>query len=163
MLKINEANFPDKKFREYIVDEFDLDRKSFLTNQEIKDIINIDIGYEYNIKSLQGIELFPNLQELICCRTAITELDVSKNYNLVCLDCNSTRNNSLDVSNNLKLDWLDCSYTGITSLDVSKNPELTYLDCGNTGITELDVSNRSKLERLNCENTPIINLDKKGK
>ena len=161
ILEINENNFPDELFREYISNTFDQEKKGYLTNQEVENVQEININkIDYScVGDLTGIEYFYNLEVLDCSERWITSLDVSKNLNLIYLDCYRTQITSLDVSNNPKLDWLDCSDTGIKTLDVSKNLKLTFVYCHNTPITSLDVSNNSELYELWCYNTGITSLD----
>ena len=159
MLEINEVNFPDEKFREYISRNFDLDCDGVLSREEIHNVKEIDVSERHYITSVKGIEHFPNLQELGCYRTGITSLDISHNPNLERLWCTEPEIKELDLSNNPKLTYLNCSDTGITSLDVSKNTKLEELDCYKTGITSLDVSNCTSLEKLACYVTKITELD----
>ncbi len=159
MLKINEENFPDKSFREYISNTFDYDRDGMLSDEEVSNVQEIHVSYERDMKSLKGIEYFPNLQVLSCFRTGISSLDVSKNPELTYLDCSDTGIINLNITNNSKLETLDCSNNRISELDISKNTILKYLYCATTGITSLDISHNMKLQELNCSNTRITSLD----
>ena len=136
---IDETNFPDAEFRQYISANFDYDNDGILSSNEIH-ISTIDVNDNQNIKSLQGIELFPDLYHLYCANTGITELDISSHY-LGWFDCSNTGITKLDISSSSGLRELNCSNTGITELDLSKNTHLMWLYCQNTGITSLDLSN----------------------
>ena len=156
-IEINEENFPDKAFRNWVLEkEYGIDRE--LTADEIANIKDLYIDIE-EITDLKGIEYFTALEELYCTYTGITSLDVSKNRNLKILDCSVKGLNSLNVSNNPALEELTCNNTGITSLDVSKNPNLKYLSCFNTKITSLDVSKNPVLETLSCSYTGVTSLN----
>ena len=158
-LEINETNFPDLAFRQYISTNFDIDQDGVLSSDEINRVTRIELFFRSDITSLEGIEYFPNLEYLNCYYTNIMTLDVSKNTALTYLDCSGTGITELDVSKNTALTYLECYGTGITELDVSKNTALTYLYCNNTGITELDVSNNTALTYLRCSSTGITELD----
>ncbi|RJV91251.1 leucine-rich repeat domain-containing protein [Erysipelotrichaceae bacterium AF19-24AC] len=179
-IDINETNFPDKEFRDWIKTHITGADDDVLTPEEISNVKNIVVSNKGEIKNLKGIEYFTALEYLICFNTGITTLDVSNNKQLTKLDCNNTgittlnvRNNekltyldcyntgitTLDVRNNEKLAWLRCHSTDITTLNVSKNKQLTYLDCNNTGITTLDVRNNELLTGLYCHSTSITELD----
>ena len=158
-VEINDKNFPDAAFRQYISTQFDIDKDGILSSDEITNITRIRVSSNKNVTSVEGIEYFPNLESLVCYQTNITTLDVSKNTALTSLDCSYTGITELDVSKNTALISLNCDNTGITELDVSKNIALTNLDCGYTGITELDVSKNTALTNLDCGYTGITELD----
>ena len=178
-IDINETNFPDKEFRDWIKAHITGADDDVLTPEEISNVKKIVVGNKGEIKNLKGIEYFTALEYLMCFNTGITTLDVSNNKQLTKLDCHSTSITTLNVSNNEQLTWLDCYNTGITTLDVrnneklawlrchstdittlnvSKNKQLTYLYCYNTGITTLDVSNNKQLTNLYCSSTPLAFL-----
>ena len=158
-IDINETNFPDKEFRDWIKANITGADDDVLTPDEISNITRINVNNESEIKNLKGIEHFTALEELYCSSTSITTLNVRNNKQLTDLYCVNTGITALDVSNNKKLIYLSCSKTGITTLDVSNNKKLIYLNCGNTGITTLDVSNNKQLTYLFCPRTSIATLD----
>ena len=167
-IAINEVNFPDAVFRDFIRTGSDYDTKvrfdtngdGILSSYEMNNVVNIGVYQMSTIKNLKGIEHFPNLRELNCGYTGITSLDISKNTALQLLHCYHTGITSLDVSKNTALRELYCHDTGITSLDVSNNSALERLDCYRTGITSLDVSNNPALWKLVCaENLGITSID----
>ena len=158
-IDINETNFPDKEFRDWIKANITGADDDVLTPDEISNITSIDVNNKSEIKNLRGIEHFTALEELECSSTGITTLDVSKNKQLTKLYCGDIGITTLDVSNNKQLTDLYCGDIGITTLDVSKNEQLTELNCYNTGITTLDVSNNKQLTELYCNNTSITTLD----
>lgn len=136
-ININETNFPDKEFSDWIKTHITGADDDVLTPEEISNVKKIVVSNKGEIKNLKGIEYFTALEYLMCFNTGITELDV--------------RNNTL-------LEILDCNNTNITTLDVSNNKQLTKLYCSNTGITTLDVHNNTLLEYLSCNNTPLAFL-----
>ena len=157
-IDINETNFPDKEFRDWIKTNITGADDDVLTPDEISNITRINVNYESEIKNLKGIEHFTALKELYCSSTGIMTLDVSKNKQLEYLSCYNTGITTLDVSKNEQLKELRCHRTGITTLDVSKNTQLSELYCYNTSITALDVSNNKQLTTLDCTNTPLAFL-----
>ena len=80
--KIDEKTFPDKQFRAFVEVNFDGNKDGKLSSAEIAAVKKIDC-YDKGIQSLKGIEVFTALQELICVGNELTELDVSKNTNLM--------------------------------------------------------------------------------
>ena len=138
-ITINETNFPDENFRNWILSQ-EYGQDGVLTDAEIAEVTFIAI-YEKNVQSLQGIEFFTALESLQCMRNQLTSLDVSKNTLLRVLGCDENQLTSLDLSKNTLLMILDCSYNKLTSLDISTLTALESLQCHDNQLTSLDVSN----------------------
>ena len=176
-VEINSTDFPDEKFREYLLNKFDGDSDGKIA---IAKVIEIDVSDRTDITDLKGVEKFTalrflhcdntgitalnvsqntELEKLYCYNTGIGDLDVSKNTALTFLDCSDTYIQSLNVSKNIALTSLNCSDTYIQSLNVSKNTALTYFDCFGTEIQTLDVGKITALTHLDCHNTEIQTLD----
>ena len=169
-LKIDETNFPDEVFRDYLLNakfyestiKFDKDGNGIFSEEERNAITSIDLFYGYNgekVASLDGIEHFPNLKTLTCSYNNLSSLDVSKNPALVWLNCMDNKLTSLDVSKNEKLETLSCSANQLTSLDVTQNIALKELDCTDNLLTSLDVSKNKKLDELWCSKNNLTSLD----
>ncbi len=125
---IDETNFPDSVFRNYVM-QFDTDGNGSFSSDELLAVTRIDVDNK-EIASLEGVEYFTALEELWCIRSRVTSLDVSKNIALKKLYCYQNQLTSLNVSNNPALEKLICDYNQLTSLDVSKNIVLKELKCG---------------------------------
>ncbi len=157
-VSIDETNFPDANFRTYVLENLDADNDGYLNLEEQYAVTDIDVSYS-DIGSVEGIAFFPNLSQLYCNESNLTELDVSSNTALITLDCSYTGLTSLDVSNNTALEFLHCGNTGLTSLDVSSNTALTNLWCDWSSLLSLDVSSNTALTELNCSGNDITELD----
>ena len=83
---INETNFPDATFREYIMQQFDADGNGSLSTEEIASATYIYVD-DMDISSLKGVEYFTSLQSLDCNYNSISSLDLSKNTALETLNC----------------------------------------------------------------------------
>ena len=101
---INEANFPDANFRNYLLEQ-SYGSDGVLTETEIKETTLLFVEGK-DIESLEGIEYFKNLQYLYCDNNKLISLDVSKNLVLQGLICNNNKLTSLNVSENSELYWL---------------------------------------------------------
>ena len=105
--------------------------------EKIAAITELDVSGTYEnenpgtLTSLQGIEYFESLTELVCYYNQLTSLDVSANMALTELECYDNQLTSLDVSANTALTELYCLSNQLTSLDVSANTALTELYCEN--------------------------------
>jgi hypothetical protein len=126
-LFINETNFPDANFRNFLLEE-DYGKDGLLTDEEIANITELYVGGE-DIADLTGIEHFTALKELYCFDNKLTTLDVSKNTTLELLSCYNNQLTTLDVSKNTALQSLSCRENQLTALKVSKDSPLTVLDC----------------------------------
>ncbi len=93
---INETNFPDEVFRNYVTDNFDDNNNGILEEAEINAIIGVDVD-EMGISDLKGIEYFSNLRNLSCKNNNLTALDVSQNTALVFLICTNNQLTTLDI------------------------------------------------------------------
>ena len=157
-IAVNEDNFPDANFRNYVSETFDKDGDGYLNSDEIQNAERIDVSNK-NIRDLTGIEYFLTLSYLNCYDNNLTTLDVSKNVELLVLSCGRNKLTSLDVSNNSKLVQLYCSENHLTSLDLCKNTGIIFFDCYDNHLTSLDVSMLSRLNILHCANNELTTLD----
>lgn len=160
---IDEDNFPDDIFRNYVLSTIDVNGDKILQEDEIQLVTEIDVSGMHDnisdIKSLEGIAIFTELTELSCKYTSIESLDVSKNIRLKKLFVYDSEISELDLKNNLELEVLYCDDTNISSLDLSSNTNLIQLQCSFTNITELDLSQNTKLELINCMGNEISSID----
>ena len=157
-IAIDETNFPDECFRNYLFRCYDFAEDGILTAEEIKNTTTLEVDWDY-IESLKGIEYFTALKKLYCFGNEITELDLSKNTALTYLDCDCNRITKLTISNNALLDTLYCSDNELTELDVSNNPALVYLDCYDNKLTQLDVTKNTALVLLDFDSNQITSID----
>lgn len=155
---INETNFPDENFRNFISNRFDSDKNGSLSEKEISSTESI-LLYNMSVSNLKGIEFFTSLQKLECNSNQLSSLDVSKNTALKVLNCDGNQLKDLDVSKNTSLITLSCRNNQITSLDISKNTELENFYCSNNKIVKIDLSNNPKLKTLFCYSCDLKSLD----
>ncbi len=181
---VNEASFPDDKFRDFIIDYFDLPPYDHptLTDDMISETKKLDLSQK-GIGDLTGIGYFSSLEELDChlnnlrelnvngC-TALTRLDCSdnrlrsltikKNGNLIYLKCCANNLTELDLEGNESLQDLICQTNSLNALDVSNNPELTWIFCYENNLSALDVSGHTKLEYLKCNKNRLTSVNISG-
>lgn len=111
-LSISEENFPDEKFRTYLLEQ-DYGKDHRLSPVELENVTMIEVP-GLGIKDLTGIENFKALVGLDCSDNQLTKLDLSKNTKLVGLLCNTNQLTSLDLSQNTKLEGLYCYINNIS-------------------------------------------------
>ena len=126
-VEINEKNFPDPNFRNWILSQ-PFGKDGVLSDKEIADITEMNVSNK-NIHDLKGIEYFTALESLNLDKNQVKYIDVSKNKELV---------------------YLRVERNQLTSLDVSKNEAMRFLMCGGNSLTELNTSGCTALERIRC-------------
>ena len=156
-LPINEKNFPDDSFRNYIK-TYKAGGRDVLTVEEQRKVETIEVEGK-NISSLRGIEAFPNLTELKCGNNSIQKLDLRQNPKLKTLKCNKNQLTQLDLSKNPDIDYLNCSENQLKQLDVSNLKDLVMLNCSHNDLEQLDVKNSKSLVALNCSANQLTELD----
>lgn len=163
-LAINETNFPDENFREYVKEKFDKDSNNYLSDEEIGKITGIFVAGK-GITTLKGIEHFNRVTYIDAKNNNITdELDLSGCPILSTLYVeNNSGLTSIKFGDVSKLGDLTCKNTGITELDLSGASNLTSLDCRNNdykGVLEsLNLSGAVKLRQLYCLGNKLTELD----
>ena len=156
-LPINEDNFPDDSFRNYIKTH-KAGGRDVLTVEERSKVETIEVEGK-NISRLEGIEAFPNLKVLNCGNNSIQKLDLRQNPKLETLKCNKNQLTQLELSKNPAINYLYCSENQLEQLDVS-HLQLKYLYCSHNDLEQLDVKNSKLLIELDCsKNNRLTALD----
>ncbi len=160
---IDETNFPDAAFREYVERVCDSDGNKVLSAEEIGKVESMMLVAGWTtvskITSLKGIEYFTALTKLYCYNNALTALDVSQNTALTDLNCSENELTELDVTQNTALTRLNCYNNELTALDVTQNTALTTLSCHSNKLTELNVTQNTALTSLICQNNALTELN----
>ena len=175
-IKIDALTFPDANFRNYLttyanypvyseenevqnVEYVYFGQDGYLTEEELQLVEEIN-AIDWNIASLEGIQLFTNLKRLDVSQNQLTALDLSKNTNLEALAVSENQLTALDLSKNTKLKTLNVSYNQLTALDTSKLTALQELYCySNAQLKSLNLKNNKALTRLYCNNCALTGLD----
>lgn len=117
---LSKETFPDDIFRDYIYQNFDLNKDFNLSVEEISKVDSIDVSY-MGISDLTGIEYFTNLLYLYC---------------------NGNKLSSLTIDTLTSLTVLDCSYNYLTYIDLSNCSSLNFLEASNNAkVISLDEQN----------------------
>ena len=145
---ICEENFPDEYFRGWLLEQT-YGQDTIISKNEISGITQIKIQNK-KLRSLEGIEYFTELKELICDSNKLEKLDVSSNTKLEKLDCGSNEITSLNLSGCKALKSLRCSENKLESIDVSECTALVSLNLHHNLIKSIDVSKNLDLEILYC-------------
>ena len=128
---IDEAHFPDSRFREYLTSICGM----YLEKSDLHLIDSLNIGGK-GIKNLQGIEYLTEIENLNCMQNELTDLDFMRYLP--------------------KLKTLNCSENRLTEVNLDSVPGLTEITCGNNRLTAIDFSNNTVLQKLNCGDNPSL-------
>ncbi|MBO4580201.1 MAG: S-layer homology domain-containing protein [Clostridiales bacterium] len=134
----DQADFPDKTFRDLMIDKADYFKDGKLTQYEADKITYLDVSSK-EISDLKGIEYFGKINHLSCSSNKLTSLDLTGNKELETFSCSYNQIGSLDLSGNPKLTRCYCYDNNIVSIDLKNNSNLTNLDCGKNKLSKLDL------------------------
>ena len=163
---IDEKNFPDPVFREYV-------RKvagsTYLNDTIVRQIEALDVSKD-NIKkvlgdrapitSLKGIRHLKYVRDLNCRYQKLTTLDLELNMRVERLDCYGNQLTDLWLRpTGTSLKYLDCGVNQLNALDLSKSSELTELYCRNSKLTALDLSANTKLQKIGASSNKLTAID----
>ena len=157
----------DSEFETYLVkNKLDLDG---LVNQKMKKseakAVDSLIMENSDIKNLNGIEEFVNLEKLIIKgqlrgkKGLLSTLNLNKNLKLKYLNCSENLLSVLDVTSNINLEVLICSANRIENLNLNRNVKLKTIECDFNGLSSLNLTNNVNLIRVNCRLNRLGNVD----
>ena len=187
-VNINEENFPDANFRNWLLAQ-DYGKDAVITDAEMAGITKI-VARGCSIEDLTGLQFFTELTELDASNSEemhpmeqwnhissinlsgnsklrvlwldnnqITSINLSPCSDLRILGINNNRLMNLDVSDNAALSKLSCENNQLNSLDITNCPNLGVLSCYGNELIELNVSENLSLEQLYCENNQLTSID----
>ena len=137
---IDSAHFPDPGFQEILKTWYDKDKNGVLSDQELA-VTTMNLGpqklvithgdgsqekYETignTVSSIEGIQYFPNITDLILRSQLFPVVDVSSIGTLTNLEVNYI-DSLTSVTGPSGLVRLRCDHSSISSLDVSRYPDL---------------------------------------
>jgi len=165
---INEINFPDPFFRDE-VKKLSVGLDGVLTADEMASVKSLEFyrGEYYSdwcgpIKSLQGIEFFPELTNLRCDEIYLTELDLTKNPKIKDVWCYCETLKRVNASGCTALRELNCQCRQTEYVDISGCTSLTTQDWNSHRLIELNASGCTSLTTLYCEANNLNKLDVSG-
>lgn len=154
VVAIDEENFPDEGFREWLAMNCKWANDGVLTEREIEETTSLEVSWSL-IKSLKGIEYLTHLTSLAISCYNLEGLDISKNTELVSLDVEESRLKAIDLSNNTKLQYLSLRENSLKTIDLTKNTELEEINLALNQLTSLDLTGLKKLKTIYCYRNKI--------
>ncbi|MBR4345253.1 MAG: hypothetical protein IKP88_21530, partial [Lachnospiraceae bacterium] len=179
-VSINETNFPDDIFRNYVSENYDINHNGVLSLDEISEAKEMYLnGYGSDLTSVEGICLlnkleyiecndnavksidmynFPSLDVLLCWNNDLTHLELNGCSSIKTLKCYMNELTSLDISALTNIKILDCKYNSLTDLNLSSCSNLIQVSCSGNKFTSLDLSDLTKLGAVECSYSNLKNL-----
>ena len=154
-VEINETNFPDPVFRQYVLDNFSDGSGKLVQPKSYKKVEIANKG----IKDLKGIEFFDAVERIDCSSNKLTKLDVSGCKELKWLYCNDNQLTELNTGNLENLVTVKCFSNKFASLDLSGCKNIKLFDCHSNPVSKLDLSGFERLEELYCYDCQLKDLD----
>ncbi|MBP5654958.1 MAG: S-layer homology domain-containing protein [Clostridiales bacterium] len=171
LIAIDENNFPDEVFREY-VKQFDKDNDGYFSQEELWDVKMIKLS-EMTLDNLEGIRFFSKLEEFSAAwqvkfksadfsgltklkdvyinQARVENMNVDGCTSLKYLEIYGNRLETLNVTDCHELLELNVYGSSLEMLDISECPKLRYLDVGNTDIDFIDISECPTLVKIYLE------------
>ena len=118
---VNSTNFPDAKFRQYILDNIDTNKDKKLAASEISAVTKIDIT-GLGVANLKGIERFTALTELYASGNKLKTVSLTKNTKMTAI------NLTLDLSKCTSLQTVRYSNNSLTKVTMPSKKYLKNLD-----------------------------------
>ena len=168
-IDINEINFPDEAFREYVDKNFDTERDDdALSPAEIAKASVINLN-ESDVENLKGIEFLTSLQELECVKCSnITSVDLSSNKELTYINCGFSGLEELTLGDKPVLEYLYVEFTNLNGLYLGGCPNLKNFSMYNSTLKSVDLKKCPYLEEaINGDKVTLtireLNIDADGK
>ena len=190
IVSLNETNFPNATFREFVERKCDVDGDKLLTPAELGKVEDINFSKpdknnsdqtyaddKYRqIDNFKGIEYFTNLRGVnIGGNTAVTSIDLSGCTKLTdFVGANCPKLEKAVLPEGVKEVYIYIS--GLKEFDAAKYPKLEILKIFNTQVTSIDVSKNPNLKELdlsddkltsgidvtNCPELTYLNVNRTG-
>lgn len=151
----------DKAFREFLIDE------GYAVKVSRLKLRPTDKGcalktlkcYEKGIRSLQGIEMFPQLEQLTCGDNPIKDLDLNALPNLQYLYGYNMPLRRIAIDSCHRLLHIELSNTQLDKVNLDPFPELEFFFCIFSPLTRIDLTPCHNLKSLYIRGTQIREVD----
>ena len=152
---------PDRAFRTWLVEQGYAEKagwKKLRATEEGCRLKEMEC-FGQGIESLEGIELFPQLEQLTCSDNPIEELNLNGLPQLERLYCLNVPLQRLEMDSCHHLKRVQISYTNLTSVDLEPFPELELLLFIFSPLTEINLTPCVNLKQLYIRGTEIREVD----
>ncbi len=116
------AKIEDANFRKYCISNFDSNKDGKISEDEAAMVETINVGSAYNVYSIKGIEIFPNLKNLVLENQKFESVDINK-FNFEYFSFKGCTNlKSINLNGNTTSIG-SCAFDGCTNLSDVVIPE----------------------------------------
>jgi Leucine-rich repeat (LRR) protein len=160
-IPVNQPNFPDPVFREFISNDVDLNRNGWLSPLEIEKCTGIgpeDLDF-HNVKGIEFLTEMDNL--LIDGAPNLTSIDLRANTKLEVIDICGNGLKEIKLEGLTKLYALYVESNALTEFDISALTLETFF-CYNNPLTSLELGEQPDLKTLYAHHTDLTELDLSG-
>ena len=152
---------PDKAFRTWLMDKGYAEKaggKKLRATKEGCALTALEC-YGQGIQSLEGIEMFPQLEQVTCSDNPLTELDLNALPKLQRLYGLNLPLRHIAIDSCHRLHHIELSHTHLDGFDLAPFPELEFFFCIFAPITTIDLSPCHLLKSLYLRGTLIREVD----
>ena len=152
---------PDKAFRTWLMDKGYAEKaggKKLRATKEGCALTALEC-YGLGIQSLEGIEMFPQLEQVTCSDNPLTELDLNALPKLQRLYGLNLPLRHIAIDSCHRLHHIELSHTHLDGFDLAPFPELEFFFCIFAPITTIDLSPCHLLKSLYLRGTLIREVD----
>ena len=146
------VDFTDQNFKNYMLENFDLNRDGQLQVSEAEEVTTVDLSSRSDITSIEGIKACVNLTKLFVGTTA-QELVDAGTYNTL---------SSVDVSGLDRLEEMWLTHTGISTLNTTGCTNLKVMHALQNNLESVDLSTNVALAECHLNENPLASLDLKN-
>lgn len=170
---INSTNFPDAKFRQYVLDNIDTNKDKKLSTTEISAVKTIDAS-GLGIANLKGVERFTSVTDLFVANNKLKTVDLTKNTKIAYLNLsNNSLTGTLNLSKCTKLRVVKYGSNKLTKVTMPAKKYLKNLDFvdasnnkfttqANAGLNIGDSDYLQSLSEVNASNNAITSFNCAG-
>ncbi len=163
-VEINDTNFPDDVFRDYVTNNWDTNpQDGTLSKTEISSVTAAWLGSQ-GIEDFTGIENFTYLTELyVSGNGGLEKLDVSALTRLTSLDASNCALTEINIAGLTKLKTINLNNNQLEALDFTGLEKLESIDCNeNRDLTSINVTGLTKLKSISAYGCPLTKVDVSG-
>lgn len=155
------VHIPDKAFRNFLVDKGYAEKAGWHKLKPTAEGCALTALECYNqgIRSLQGIEMFPQLEQVTCSDNPLTGLDLNVLPHLLRLYGLNLSLQHIAIDSCHHLQHIELSHTRLDTFDLTPFPELRFFFCIFSPLRHLDLSPCSSLKSLYIRGTKIQEVD----
>lgn len=152
---------PDKAFRTWLLDNGYAEKSGWHKLKPTAQGCALSAleCYGQGIRSLEGIKMFPQLEQVTCSDNPLTELDLNALPNLQRLYGINLPLKSIAIDSCHRLQHIELSHNHLEGINLVSFPELEFFFCIFSPLTTLDITPCPNLKSLYIRGTQIHNVD----